>query len=101
MHTRNPQIVYKDLNPFSILIKINDWNKSVVKIADLGLVCLHKYKDHSHTEDRGHILYAAPEVLESTKYDTRADIYSLGVLLKELFLIDVNRYLFSQILTDC
>ena len=45
-----------------------------------------------HTEDRGDMRYAAEEVLTSKKYDTRADIYSLGVVLKELFIIDVNRY---------
>ena len=63
-----------------------------MKIADLGLACLHKYKGQSHTEDRGNRIYAAPEVLKTTKYDTRADIFSLGVVLQELFLIHINRY---------
>ena len=64
---------------------------NIVKIADLGLTCLHNYNDR-HTKDRGNLNYAAPEVRDSTNYDTRADIYSLGIILKELFLIDINRY---------
>ena len=76
--------------------KINNNNKGIVKIADLGLACLHKYKGQQHTEDRGNTIYAAPELLKSSNYDTRADIFSLGVILQELFLIDINRYLFSK-----
>ena len=93
MHSQKPSIIHRDLNPYNILLKINNENNSVIKIADMGLAVLHKYKDQSHTEDRGHIHFAAPEVLESRKYDMRADIYSLGIVLEKLFLIDVNRYL--------
>jgi serine/threonine protein kinase len=31
--------------------------------------------------------------MSSRKYDTKADIYSLGVILQELFNIDINEYL--------
>ena len=93
LHSQNPSIIHRDLKPDNILLKINSVNNSVIKIADMGLAVLHKYKDQSHTQDRGHIHFAAPEVLESRKYDTRADIYSLGIILRKLFLIDVNRYL--------
>ena len=60
-------------------------SKSIVKIADLGLATVHKYANQSHTRDRGHNKYIAPEVEKGRKYDTRADIYSLGIVLKELF----------------
>jgi serine/threonine protein kinase len=36
--------------------------------------------------------YTAPEVFRSTNYDTKADIYSLGVIVQELFNIDINRF---------
>ncbi len=29
--------------------------------------------------------YIAPEVLKSRKYDTKADIYSLGIIVEEMF----------------
>jgi serine/threonine protein kinase len=32
--------------------------------------------------------YAAPEVLTGRKYNTKADIHSLGVILDELFNIE-------------
>jgi hypothetical protein len=37
----------------------------------------------------------APEV-DGGKYDTKADIFSIGVIFQELFDIDVNRYLFAS-----
>jgi hypothetical protein len=37
----------------------------------------------------------APEV-DCGKYDTKADIFSIGVIFRELFDIDVNRYLFAS-----
>ena len=66
---------------------------SIVKIADLGLATVHKYANQSHSQDRGHYKYIAPEVENGGQYDTRADIYSLGIILYNLFGIDINRYI--------
>ena len=62
------------------------------------LICLHnyvnleneskKYIKQYYTQDIGHMNFAAPEVLEGRRYDTKSDIYSLGIILKELFIID-------------
>ena len=71
LHTRSPQIIHRDLKPENILIKINENNENIVKIADMGLICLHNVNECNislkqyHTEDVGPITYAAPEVLES------------------------------------
>jgi len=68
-------------------------NNRLVKIGDFGLITFHKYSDQSHTIYENKIAkYTAPEVLSSKKYDTKADIYSLGVILQDLFKIDINRY---------
>ncbi len=69
-------------------------SKSIVKISDLGLATFHKYANHSHTSERGNISYCAPEALDSRNYDTRADIYSLGVVLKQFF--SQNKNLFKN-----
>jgi len=79
------------------LLKIDPKFKRIVKIGDFGLVALHKnfhplensiqneIVEQSHTTDIGTIKYAASEVLDGTKYDTKADIYSLGVVLRKIF----------------
>jgi tRNA A-37 threonylcarbamoyl transferase component Bud32 len=86
------QIIHRDLNPYNIMIKMNRKSNRFIKIYDFGLIAIHKFAQQSHTQDRGHIRYAAPEVLDSRKYDFKADIYSLGRILQNLFNIDMNWY---------
>jgi serine/threonine protein kinase len=86
------QIIHRDLNPCNILIKRNEEIKRFIKICDFDLIAIHKFAQQSHTEDRGHLRYAAPEVLNGKKYGTKADIYSLGMVLINLFDIDMNWY---------
>jgi serine/threonine protein kinase len=61
-----------------------------VKIADFGLIAIHDSPDKSHTTDKGTTKYMAPEVITNKKYDTKADIYSLGVIFQNLFSLDMN-----------
>jgi hypothetical protein len=102
LHENNT--IHRDLKPDNILLGISK-NKKFVKIADFGLLAFHKYaievknqnKDHkyakySHTTDVGDMDYAAPEVLDGRIYDTRADLYSLGVVLQKLFCIPEDGY---------
>ena len=86
------QIIHRDLNPYNIMIQMNGENNRFIKICDFGLIAIHKFAQQSHTKYRGHISYAAPEVLDGTKYDFKADIYSLGRVLKNLFNIGMNCY---------
>ena len=86
------QIIHRDLYPENIMIKMNGENNRFIKICDFGLIAIHKFAQQSHTQDRGHISYAAPEVLIGRKYDTKADIYSLGIILINLFDIDIDWY---------
>jgi serine/threonine protein kinase len=57
----------------------------LVKIADFGLATIHKFVEQTHKSDVEHIEYLAPEVFNGGIYDTRADIYSLGIILNGLF----------------
>jgi serine/threonine protein kinase len=86
------QIIHRDLNPYNIMIKMNGENNRFIKICDFGLIAIHKFAQQSHTQDRGYMRYAAPEVLNGRKYDTKADIYSLGIILINLFDIDIDWY---------
>jgi serine/threonine protein kinase len=92
------QIIHRDLYPNNIMIKMNGENNRFIKICDFGLIAIHNFAQQSHTQNIGHIRYAAPEVLDGRKYSTKADIYSLGRILRNLFDIDMDRYknIFTQ-----
>jgi serine/threonine protein kinase len=92
LHSLKPQIIHRDLKPNNVLIT-DGMNGRFVKIADFGLATFHEFDGQSHTKYKGTVRYAAPEVMSSRKYDTKADIYSLGVILQEIFKIDINEYL--------
>jgi serine/threonine protein kinase len=93
LHKQNPPIIHRDLKPENILLKKVKNSKRFIKIADFGLVAIHEFAQQSHTIDKGTLKYMAPKVMNNSKYDTKSDIYSLYVILQELFCIDVNRYL--------
>jgi alpha-tubulin suppressor-like RCC1 family protein/tRNA A-37 threonylcarbamoyl transferase component Bud32 len=85
LHGRN--VIHRDIKPANILIT-NGINGRFVKLADFGLSVNHEFIDQSHTQCSGTIKYMAPEVLISRKYDTKADIFSLGKIVEQLFLFD-------------
>jgi serine/threonine protein kinase len=78
------------LKPTNILIS-NGKDGRFVKIADFGLATIHEFNGESHTQASGTLRYMAQEVLRSRKYDTKADIYSLGVIVQEIFHLDINK----------
>jgi serine/threonine protein kinase len=86
------KVIHRDLKPNNILIT-DGMNGRFVKIADFGLATIHEYDGQSHTKYKGTIKYAAPEVMITKNYDLKVDIYSLGVILQELFNIYINEYL--------
>jgi serine/threonine protein kinase len=59
-------------------------NGRFVKLADFGLSVIHEFNDQSHTRGSGTFNYMAPEVMRTRKYDTKADIYRLGVIIEEM-----------------
>ncbi len=85
------KVIHRDLKPNNILIT-SGMNGRFVKIADFGLATIHEFEGQSHTKYRGTIKYSAPEVMRTKNYDMKADIYSLGVILQEIFNIDINEY---------
>ncbi|CAO2630502.1 Eukaryotic translation initiation factor 2-alpha kinase 1 [Lemmus lemmus] len=93
-YIHNMGIVHRDLKPRNIFLHGPDQQ---VKIGDFGLACadiIHKSSDWTnqngkgtpvHTSKVGTCLYASPEQLEGSEYDAKSDMYSLGVILLELF----------------
>lgn len=76
-------IVHRDVTPPNIMVA---WN-GTVKILDFGLAraaeAVRLYQSDAGMV-RGKISYLAPELLQGTKADARADLFSLGVVLHEL-----------------
>jgi serine/threonine protein kinase len=92
LHSFEPPIIHRDLKPENILITEGK-NDRFVKLADFGLATIHEFDGQQHSKYKGSKGYAAQEVMFGNNYDLKADIYSLGVILQELFNIDINEYL--------
>ena len=77
-------IVHRDLKPANVLID----NSGLLKIVDFGVAAAQTQGDTQLTKT-GYVIgspkYMAPEQILGKKVDERADIYSLGVILYELF----------------
>jgi alpha-tubulin suppressor-like RCC1 family protein len=89
LHKKN--IIHRNLNPTNVLIK-KGLDKNFVKISGFGLIVFHQFEDQMHDQYRWHLRYAAPELTNGGKYNYKVDIYSLGVILQELFRIDFHGY---------
>lgn len=77
LHLLNPPILHLDLKTANILIGEN----YTPKIADFGLSIL---KHEEHKEMVGSPFYMSPEVFMGIQYDSKADVYSFGVLIWEV-----------------
>ena len=77
-------IVHRDLKPANVLID----NSGLLKIVDFGVAAAQSQSDTQLTKT-GYVIgspkYMAPEQILGKKVDERADIYSLGVILYEMF----------------
>jgi serine/threonine protein kinase/tetratricopeptide (TPR) repeat protein len=90
-HAHQKGIIHRDLKPSNILVTIID-GRGVPKVIDFGVskAVAGKLTDESLSTQFGAVVgtleYMAPEQASfaSEDIDTRADIYSLGVILYEL-----------------
>jgi serine/threonine protein kinase len=82
LHGANPQIIHRDLKPANLLVD-EHWN---VKVCDFGLsqVKLPEVKIKDGKSVPGTPLWMAPEVLMGKQVDSKADIYSFGLVMWEI-----------------
>ncbi len=97
IHAKN--IVHRDIKPSNIML--TDFKE--VKLIDFGIARLFKPDSRADTELLGTRGYAPPEqfgLFGAGQTDSRSDIYSLGVTIKNLLGEDYNGKL-SDILNRC
>lgn len=102
-YCHSKKVAHRDLKPENLLLLSND-SDSDIKIADFGFAKKCP-KPKSLTTQCGTPGYVAPEILEGSKYDTQADMWSLGVIVYILlggyppFIEQNQRDLFRKIRT--
>ena len=90
-HAHQKGIIHRDLKPSNILVALHD-DKPVPKVIDFGVAKAtgQRLTEHTLFTEVGSLMgtleYMAPEQAEvnNLDIDTRADVYSLGVILYEL-----------------
>jgi serine/threonine protein kinase len=85
-------VIHRDLKPANIMV-----SNGKVKVLDFGLARIETELDTTRTETgvvQGSLRYMSPEQArgESSRIDTRSDVYALGVVLYEM-LTGVHPYL--------
>lgn len=82
-------ILHRDIKPANIMVDA----QGLYKLTDFGEARVTR-SDDNHTIARGTPYYMAPEVRTSSRYDMRADIYSLGMVA--YYLLNHMTYPFGQ-----
>jgi len=80
LHQQSPPIVYRDLKPSNVMLAPD----GRVFLLDFGIALRLAADLPDPTAGAGSPGYAAPEQYSNNAIDTRADLFSLGVLLHEL-----------------
>lgn len=85
-YIHNLDIIHRDIKPANIMVNNIESNPMNirVKLGDFGLSRTLKNTSDDLTRSIGTELYAAPEI-ENNNYDFRSDVYSLGLVIIQLF----------------
>ncbi|KAG2492900.1 hypothetical protein HYH03_008814 [Edaphochlamys debaryana] len=87
-HLHSKRIVHGDLNPNNVLLKRDRREASgfAVKVGDFGLsVLLPEHCTHLSNMRQGTMFYICPSVAVMGRVGPEADVFSLGVMMWELY----------------
>lgn len=70
----------RDVKPENILLESDNLDNLNVKITDFGFACFLNPLEEGAQEVLGSPLYMAPEVVKEEKYDSKVDVWSVGVI---------------------
>lgn len=88
LHNSKPQILHRDLKSLNLLVT-DDWH---VKVCDFGLSRFDVQENiETMCKMRGTLAFCAPEIYFGKKFTPQADVYSIGVILWELFFRVINQ----------
>ena len=76
------RIIHRDMKPQNILLSAN----GVIKLCDFGFARAMSSNTVVLTSIKGTPLYMAPELVQEMPYNHTVDLWSLGVILYELYL---------------
>ena len=78
-------VIHRDIKSLNILMTKRD----IIKISDFGISKI-LFDSNSFAQSRiGSTSYLSPEILKGNSYNTKTDIWSLGILLFELIALSL------------
>jgi hypothetical protein len=91
LHKQTPPIIHRNLKPSNIMIN-HDGSGNFIKLSDFGLNSISNSEEHtSKRHASGASKYIAHECFGSKKFDEKSDIFSLGMIVVDLFNFDIQR----------
>lgn len=80
IHTQKPPIIHRDIKPANIMLTA----AGEVKLIDFGAARQYAKGNSTDTEFIGTSTYASPEQYGFGQSDARSDVYSCGIIFKEM-----------------
>ena len=87
------KIIHRDLKLENILIKYEDNNKYIIKLADYGSSKrLNSLSKNYCNTNVGTLIYMAPEILKGEKFNYKCDLWSIGIII---YILKFTKSLFN------